>query len=335
MEYIFRNNIKVLDDLHGIFSILIFFVVMYFIYMLWKMRTKLTAYILRGTIVLTIGTFITSIINILMLQGILANGEYYFYPLLMGIALEIYFFNSGLFFKTSSNEKELITTQQLLISELNENEKLLVEKQDMRNKIAQDLHDDIGATLSGIAMHSHLSTLKVGLGKSNEALTSLKLIENSAAEMVNKLNDIVWAVNPGHDEIGKMFQRLEEYAVTMAAAKNIEVISAIDAKVSKQKLGMEVRKNIFLIGKEAVNNAVKYSGASRLSLQVKCEDDRCLIIISDNGKGFDHDKIRKGNGLINMKRRAEEINMLFNVSSAEGNGTIVSVEYKNTAMGYV
>jgi signal transduction histidine kinase len=328
MQYIFRNRVEVLDDLHSIFSLSIFFVVIYFLYRFWKMRTKLTAYVLKGSLSLTIGTFITNIINVLMLQGKLKYGEYYFYPVLIGIALEIYFFNNGLFYKTRSAERQLINTQKLLIDEMQENEKLLVDRQSMRNKIARDLHDDVGATLSGIALHSHLSTINMEKHDENAVKKSLVLMQSSASEMVNKLNDIVWAVNPVHDELEKIIQRLEEYAVTMAAAKNIEVHVEKDADVIKKKLPMEIRKNIYLVCKEAINNAVKYSSASNLTISVTEENDECKLSIKDDGCGFENTAVKKGNGLQNMLQRVQEINARLSVDTKPLSGTIVTVSCK-------
>jgi signal transduction histidine kinase len=328
MQYIFIKRIDVLNDLHSIFSLGIFFVVIYFLYRLWKMRTKLTAYVLKGSLALTIGTFITNILNTLMMQGKLKYGEYYFYPVLIGIALEIYFFNNGLFYKTRSAERELINTQKLLIDEMQENEKLLVDRQSMRNKIARDLHDDVGATLSGIALHSHLSTINMEKHDENAVKQSLVLMQSSASEMVNKLNDIVWAVNPVHDELEKIIQRLEEYAVTMAAAKNIEVHVKKDADVIKKKLPMEIRKNIYLICKEAINNAVKYSSAGNLTISVAEENDECKLSIKDDGCGFENTAVKGGNGLPNMLQRAEEINARLSINTRPLAGTVITIYCK-------
>lgn len=328
LQYIFINRIYILNDLHSIFSLGIFFVVIYFLYRLWKMRTTLTAYVLKGSLALTIGTFITNILNTLMMSGKLKYGEYYFYPVLIGIGLEIYFFNSGLFYKTRSAERELINTQKLLIDEMQENEKLLVDRQNMRNKIARDLHDDVGATLSGIALHSHLSTINMQKHDENAVKQSLVLMQSSASEMVNKLNDIVWAVNPVHDELEKIILRLEEYAATMAAAKNIEVHVERDAELTKKKLPMEVRKNIYLVCKEAINNAVKYSSARNITISAVQQNGVCKLSIKDDGCGFDSSAVKKGNGLLNMQQRVQEINAELFVDTKPSSGTIVTISCK-------
>src|SRR5206468_4142620 len=98
--------------------------------------------------------------------------QYYFIPAAIGAAFEIYFLNTGIIYKISLAEKKLITTQKALIDKLTENEQLLTNQQNIRNKIAQDLHDDIGATLSGIALHSHLANKQITENKTESVINS-------------------------------------------------------------------------------------------------------------------------------------------------------------------
>lgn len=328
VQYYLGTDPRAQRYIYGFFVFGIFLFTLYNIYRLWKDRTALTAYILKGSLCLILGTFVTNVLNSLITAGKIEMGEAYFYPVLLGIGLEIYFFNSGLFFKTRNDEKELIRTQQLLINEMQENEQLLVDRQNMRNKIAQDLHDDVGATLSGIALHSHLSSVNMEKQNAPAVLQSLKLIQDSATQMVTRLNDIVWAVNPVHDELDKIIQRLEEYAVSMAAAKEIEVTVKKDPQLGKLKLPMEIRKNVYLVGKEAINNAVKYAEAEHIDIRAEKEDGDIRLTITDNGKGFDRETCKAGNGLINMQQRANEVKALLEIRSAPGKGTCVCITCK-------
>ncbi len=198
----------------------------------------------------------------------------------------------------------------------------------IRTKISHDLHDEVGATLSGIAMYSHLSREQIKKGQTTEVESSLSVIQKSAGDMINKLSDIVWVVNPQHDSLQKLIQKLEEYATEMAITKDIKMIVRPEVELETLALSMESRHNVYLICKEAINNAVKYSQATEIGLGVKGIDHCVEINVKDNGRGFDVAKVKKGNGLENMQRRAEEIGATLKVQSILNEGTEVWVRCK-------
>ncbi len=200
----------------------------------------------------------------------------------------------------------------------------------VRTKISQDLHDEIGATLSGISMYTHLAKEQIRAVHLSEVEKSLDVMQQSAGEMVNKLNDIVWLINPQKDSLKKLLEKLEEYAASIATAKNMKVRINIPQHVNEVKLSMETRRNIYLLYKEAINNAVKYSGASLLELNVYSFDHSIELTLEDNGRGFNSDTVKKGNGMQNMQIRAEEIRAEFALTSNPGGGTTVSLKYKIT-----
>jgi len=197
---------------------------------------------------------------------------------------------------------------------------------EVRNKISRDLHDDIGATLSGIAMYSHLTREQIRTNQPEQVARSLDVIQESATGMVDKLNDIVWVVNPRHDSLQKLMQKLEEYATEMAAVKKIKVHADLPEKINNLKLPMQSRRSIYLVCKEAINNAVKYSDCSLLQLQVQVTNNTVEFCIKDNGRGFSESGVKKGNGLNNMKQRAGEIGAVLQISSGPGEGTTISLQ---------
>lgn len=200
----------------------------------------------------------------------------------------------------------------------------------MREKISRDLHDEVGATLSGISMYSHLTRVQMKSGQGTEVEKSLDIIQQSAADMVSKLNDIVWVVSPEHDSLRKLVQKLEEYASEMAAIKSLVLHADVDPAIVNLKLPMEKRRNIYLICKEAVNNAVKYSCATRLVLKVKAVDHSVEFWIKDNGKGFEPVTAKRGNGLSNMQKRANEMGASLVLHSKPGEGSSVFLQCKIT-----
>ncbi|OOQ57597.1 sensor histidine kinase [Mucilaginibacter pedocola] len=188
----------------------------------------------------------------------------------------------------------------------------------VRSKISQDLHDEVGATLSGIVMYSYITKEQIKNAEPVAVNNSLDIIKDNAAEMVAKLNDIVWAVNPVEDELSALIARLKEYAIQLAAVKHIKVTFNYDAAIDGLKLPMETRKNVYLICKEAVNNSIKYSEGTLLTIKIAVLDKHLYIDIEDNGKGFLAEVANKGNGLQNMRNRAAEINGALTINSSAG-----------------
>ncbi len=189
----------------------------------------------------------------------------------------------------------------------------------LRNKIASDLHDDVGSTLSSISIFSQMAQQQ-----SKEVIPMLETIGESSRKMLDAMADIVWTINPENDQFEKIILRMRSFAYELLGAKNIDFEFIAD-DVSKMKLPMNVRKNLYLIFKEATNNMVKYSGADKVLFTVKEEKNNLIMQICDNGKGFDTHKLTGGNGLKNMKKRAEEIGGFFLLDSFPGKGTTVQL----------
>ena len=252
-----------------------------------------------------------------------------------------YFYWAGLFmlgllsffvFLNFRNQKKI----NKLASETHARQKVELELQNQqailseRLRISSELHDEVGATLSGIAMYSHLTKEQLKTGQTTEIEKSLNVMQQSSAQMVDKLNDIVWLINPEQDSLQKLIERLEEYATEMAAIKSMKVDISVPEKIADINLPVESRRNIYLFCKEAINNAVKYSNATILGLKVKEVDGKLEFSVSDNGKGFDAVMVRRGNGLENMQKRADEIGAKLLLQSKENEGASVSLQCKIT-----
>ena len=200
----------------------------------------------------------------------------------------------------------------------------------LRTKISQDLHDEVGATLSGIAMYSYITKSQIE-SKDNVAVNnSLDIIKDNAGEMVAKLNDIVWAVNPVGDNLYALLERLRDFALQLTAAKNIKLEFLLPENLKQYKLKMEKRKNIYLICKEAINNAVKYSEANNIKINAQLINNQIYIVVQDDGKGFSSSAKSSGNGLMNMENRAKEIDGVLKIDGASGIGTSVNFNCKIT-----
>ena len=195
--------------------------------------------------------------------------------------------------------------------------------QKIRNKIAADLHDDIGSTLNSISVYSEVA--KKDPSRRDYALS---MIGESSRKIIDSMSDIVWTINPHNDSFDKIIFRMRSLTYNLLKAKKIECTFKSDEELSKINLSMEIRKNFYLIFKEALNNLVKYSEASRASVLVTFENRIVSFVIRDNGIGFDNDSLNSGNGISNMKKRAEEINAELNIESVPGVGTSIQLNLK-------
>ncbi len=203
--------------------------------------------------------------------------------------------------------------------------KKALELERIRTRIATDLHDDIGATLSAISMYSQ--AVKGQLKSENDQLKKVldKMGANSR-EMVTSMSDIVWAINPGNDEGAKLVQRMESFATDICAVRNIAFELQADEKLKTLILPLEHRKNIYLIFKEAINNAVKYAAPHLITASLTINGRLIQLKVTDDGIGFDPEQVIKGNGLKNFQVRAKEIQGSLIVDTSEGKGTRILLQ---------
>ncbi|MBK7214961.1 MAG: hypothetical protein IPH88_17060 [Bacteroidales bacterium] len=201
-----------------------------------------------------------------------------------------------------------------------------LELERLRTRIAIDLHDDIGATLSSISIYS--DALKRQLKDSQPMLVNvLDKMGESSREMVSGMSDIVWAINPDNDHGEKLISRMQNFATDVCAMKNIHLHFQEDERINSIVFPLEGRKNFYLVFKEAVNNAAKYSEASNLWISLQLQGGKLILQVRDDGRGFNENTIRRGNGLKNMKSRADEMKAEFQIISNPDEGTIILLNW--------
>ncbi len=191
----------------------------------------------------------------------------------------------------------------------------------LRNRIARDLHDEVGSSISTIAIYSKI--LHDQLGSStfdNEPL--LKKISEHATEIMESMNDIVWNINTRNDAFENIINRMREHAYQLFEAKGYTLHFDFNEHLYRMKLEMEKRRDFYLIYKEALNNIAKYANGKNVWITVDLRNSEIILIIKDDGQGFDMNAVRtKSNGLTNMNFRAEALNGKLNIISAPGKGT--------------
>jgi len=201
-----------------------------------------------------------------------------------------------------------------------------IELERMRNTIARDLHDDIGSTLSSINIISQLA-LK---DRKEDDRQFFQSISDHSSKIMESMSDIVWSINPNNDSMEQVLAKMREFASEILEPKGIAFSFAGIDQVKGVVLSSEKRKNVFLIFKEAINNAAKYSNASEIVITVSDKDGNLCFSISDNGKGFDPEKVKTGNGLKNMEARAKNLLGVLTRKSNQGEGTQIDLQFPIT-----
>ncbi len=200
--------------------------------------------------------------------------------------------------------------------------KRLAEIEKVRNAIARDLHDDIGSTLSSINILSQLA-LREG---NDGALKHFSKIAEQSSRMMESMSDIVWSISPGNDSLEQVVSKMKEFAAEILEPKNITYRFSGEDSLKNTTLSLDKRKNLFLIFKEAVNNAAKYSGATDLEITFARQGNTLSLSVSDNGGGFELETVKPGNGLKNMKERARALSARFDFVTRVKEGTRIALE---------
>jgi ligand-binding sensor domain-containing protein/two-component sensor histidine kinase len=199
--------------------------------------------------------------------------------------------------------------------------------QAIRDKISKDLHDDIGSALSSIAIYSEVAK-KYSEAKVPEVTSILNSLQETAKEAMENMSDIVWSINPLHDRFAETVRRLEIFANGILSARGISPSFSVDDSINQHKLSMQQRKNLYLICKEAINNVAKYSEAKSCSVQISDDGGKITISIKDDGVGIAENRQKLGgNGIINMKKRAQELKGILDIISNRNNGTLLSLKF--------
>ena len=200
-----------------------------------------------------------------------------------------------------------------------------IEKTLMRNQIAADLHDEIGSNLSTISLQSRMMMKDIDMD--NNSRNQLQNIMNIASITTDTIRDIVWFINPFHDKSEDLVLRMKELASKMLV--NITYVFKSDGSIERifdLIPDLNKRRHIYLIFKEALNNIMKHSKAKEVSISLKTENKKFIMIIADNGKGFNEEEIKRGDGLKNLKNRAAIVGAQIFIESIDKQGTKIMLE---------
>jgi ligand-binding sensor domain-containing protein/signal transduction histidine kinase len=216
-----------------------------------------------------------------------------------------------------------------LIKKVESQEALLKE----RLRISRELHDDIGSTLSSISIYSEVAKQRTEKGETTSEV--LAKIGHASRELIGKMSDIVWSLNPNNESFEQLQNRMNAFAVMILSTRSILYHFTADDNLRMVQFTGEQRKNIFLIFKEALHNIVKYADCKTVDVTLSICNKNLVMLIKDDGKGFDVSKVARngiipgelmgGNGIKNMQARAEDINAIINIHSKMHEGTTIQL----------
>jgi ligand-binding sensor domain-containing protein/two-component sensor histidine kinase len=195
----------------------------------------------------------------------------------------------------------------------------LIALQKVRNRIATDLHDDIGSTLTNISILSELS--RKNMQNPEQTKNFLNRISEEVYFSNQALEDIVWSINTNNDTLEQTVTRMRRYAAEMFDGANISYALHLDEQFERYKLNMDQRRDCFLLFKEAINNIYKHAQAKNVFIKIWIERNTLHMEIRDDGKGFNTSVATNRNGLKNMHSRIKKWKGSLNIQSAEGEGT--------------
>jgi signal transduction histidine kinase len=201
------------------------------------------------------------------------------------------------------------------------------EQENLRREIARDFHDEMGNQLTRII--NYVSLLKLN-GTSNGSSNGHDLytkVEDSAKYLYTGTRDFIWSIDPGNDELSKLFLHIRDFAEKLFEEKNINFRAFNEVK-DKAKLPYGFSREANLIFKEAMTNAFKYSEAKNVTLSLSRQGDEFEMTFEDDGIGFYTGDIQKSNGLKNIRERADRIHALLRIQSGKNQGTKIVLNFK-------
>lgn len=282
------------------------------LYVLAKRNTILDRFLVLGSSMVIIGALSFLIIRIA--QPSWNNQDTTIY-LQLGVILELIFLNTGLLYKSKFVQDKILISNRETMKKLEENEKELVSLQAMRHEISNELQMELGEGFSGIKLMSEMLKQRMG----NEYSRELERISENSENLVQSMNEIVWSLNQSHDDLPGMLAYVREYAVKFLDQVHIACNVRMPEPIVNLRVSGTVRRHIFFMIKEALNNIVKHADTQLVDLEFLIAE-AFVIIISDHGKGISEHMLQhpSGNGLKNMRMRVALLHGEMQISAYSG-----------------
>jgi signal transduction histidine kinase len=303
--------------------LLLAMIVTFLLYAAWSWHHKLLRYLFWGNLLFLLFSLFSLLMvlnrNAIQLPGIL-NDSLVLYEL--GLLIELIFFLMGLTYKNrtqlieQTKERERLKMENQR-KELEKQMAVMQAHQEERERISADIHDELGSGMTTIRLMSEIAKNKL---KENVPV-EIEKISNSANEVLNKMNAIIWSMNSSNDTVDSLVSYIRVYAIEYFDGTSVDCKVVMPENIPLHDLSGDKRRNIFLCVKETLNNILKHSKATLIMIDIEV-DSKLRIKITDNGVGIDPDNIRKfGNGLKNIERRMKTIGGEYSISNVGGTQT--------------
>lgn len=307
--------------------LLLAMVIIFLLYSLKSWKDKLMQYLFWGNCCLFIFSLVSQLAVMLEtiftgFSGIFATSLFYYE---IGLFLELVFFLAGLNYKNrrqiieQTKERETLKAQ----NQLKEYEKEIAvykAQQEERERISADMHDELGSGMTAIRLMSEIARNKM---KENTPV-EIEKISSSADDVLNKMNAIIWSMNSGNDTLDNLISYIRSWCQEYFENTPIECNVTTPAHIPEKELTGNKRRNVFLCVKESLNNVLKHSTATLVTIKI-ATNHSLIIEIADNGTGIDLQNLRRfGNGLKNITHRMETIDGHFKIENR--NGTVTTLE---------
>lgn len=326
---LFSQDTPESNILYLILSLVLFAFTLWLIILVWKRKNPVSIFLLRGAVSVAIGAFISNLISILFHSNASFYFEGYLIPLHIGIIIEVFFFNLGLTYKSRMYEQNMIASQQLLIEQLEQTNIYKTNLNNMQQNISNDLHDDVGASLSSLQIYSALAK-KIIDTQPEKAKELLEQIAENTQQAMEDMGDIVWAMKPAASSSKSLEAKIKDFGSDLLTVKDIACTYNIDPDAETALTNMAARRNILMIIKEAMNNIAKYSRATEATVTVQLTKSDLHLNITDNGAGFDMANYQPGNGLVNMNNRAQQLGGTYQLETNISKGTCITCSFPIT-----
>lgn len=206
------------------------------------------------------------------------------------------------------------------------------EQNKVRERTAEDFHDEVGNKLTRINVLTNVLKNKIG-PLTPDTKRIIEQIQDNTGQLYSGTRDILWSLKPSNDSLYEILHRIRDFGAELFQDTEVDFIfTGTDEKWHNYKLPLDMSRNLIMIFKEALNNTLKYSGAKTVKLTATLKENDILHIeLADNGKGFDFDTVKKGHGIDNMNVRAKRINGRLYFDTFPGKGTHISLAFRLSA----
>lgn len=293
---------------------------------IFRLQAAVVGYFMAGSACLLVCSVLALGLNYVPVDAKPEPMKTFVFPIVIlevGVVAEVLCFVLGMSLRSRRIEREKITMQAQLIEQLQENERKQQALQRIRQDIARDLHDDLGADLSGLSMLSTVAATQIAT-QPDEARANLTVIGETARRVITGMREIIWSLNATHLSVESTLFRLRETAYALTEHQPAELHLELPVDVSEDDIPPESRRELFLMFKEILHNAVRHAQAKHIRVQVVVRDQMLCLTVQDDGVGFDVATCKHtGNGLTSLQQRADALGGQLNIDSEPGGGTAV------------